>query len=87
MLMCMLKKRTHILFDEETFNTLVYLASRKQKSIGELVRSAVKKTYKKELSVGEKREKAIDEILTYQPIDISPYKAADFVKMGRKFEG
>jgi hypothetical protein len=81
----MLKKRTHILFDEETFDMLAYLASQKQESIGELIRSAVKKTYKKELSVEEKRRKAIDEILSYKPIDISPYKAADFVKMGRKF--
>lgn len=86
MLMCMLNKRTHILFDEETLSLLSDLAKQKQKSIGELVRSAVKKTYKDELSLEEKRKKVIDEILSRKPINIAPYKAADLVKEGRRFE-
>lgn len=41
----MLNKRTNILFDERLWNKLTELAEDKNTSIGELVRSAVKKQY------------------------------------------
>ena len=41
----MLTKRTNILFEENTWKMLTSLAARQDKSIGELVRIAVKRTY------------------------------------------
>lgn len=82
----MLNKRTHILFDQETFDLLVYLASQRHKSIGELVRKAVRKAYKKEFILQKKRKKIINEILSLDPVNIAPYKAADLIKEGRRFE-
>lgn len=41
----MLTKRTNILFDQELWNQLVQLSKANNKSVGELVRTAVKDTY------------------------------------------
>ncbi len=41
----MLTKRTNILFKEKTWNALVQLAQKRGASVGQLVRTAVKKTY------------------------------------------
>ncbi|MBI2315044.1 hypothetical protein HYU93_03240 [Candidatus Daviesbacteria bacterium] len=41
----MLIKRTQILFDKQLWNTLVDLAKEKKTSVGELVRTAVRKEY------------------------------------------
>lgn len=45
MCMCMLIKRTNILFDEETWKILTGLATQKQVSASELIRKAIKRTY------------------------------------------
>lgn len=42
----MLTRRTNVLLEEEDYLTLVYLSMQEDKTIGELVRHAVKKTYK-----------------------------------------
>ena len=54
----MLTKRAQILFDEKTYTSLEELADAKGTSVGELVRTAVEKTYpatkrKKSISVAE----------------------------------
>lgn len=54
----MLTKRAQILFDEKTYTSLEEIADEKGISVGELVRTAVKKTYpiiakKKSISVAE----------------------------------
>lgn len=41
MLMCMLTKRTNILFDEKLWEILTRLAQEKKTSVGDLVRKAV----------------------------------------------
>ncbi|OGY21663.1 MAG: hypothetical protein A2126_01890 [Candidatus Woykebacteria bacterium GWB1_45_5] len=41
----MLNKRAQILFDVKTYKTLEEIAQEKKSSVGELVRTAVKKTY------------------------------------------
>ena len=41
-----LNKRAQILFDDETYKTLREIARNRGSSVGELVRNAVKKTYK-----------------------------------------
>lgn len=43
--MCMLTKRTNILFDKELWNQLTELARIEQVSVGELVRTAVEEKY------------------------------------------
>lgn len=47
MLMCMrmLNKRVHILFEKEMFKLLRMLAKEQGKSVGELIRNAVRKFY------------------------------------------
>lgn len=42
----MLTRRTNVLFDEADYATLLFMSREKNKTIGELVRHAVKKTYK-----------------------------------------
>jgi len=52
--MCMLTKRTNILFNQKVWKTLTALACQKNLSVAELIRRAVKKTY---FSEGEKMAK------------------------------
>lgn len=42
----MLSKRAQILFDEQTYKTLEEISRERKSSVGELVRTAVEKTYK-----------------------------------------
>lgn len=51
----MLAKRTNILFEQETWDTLTALAQTKGSSVAELIRRAIRKTY---LQEGEKTAKA-----------------------------
>ena len=57
MCMCMLNKRTQILFEDDIWFQLCALAEAKETSVGDLVRKAVKGTYfqenKKELTNGK----------------------------------
>lgn len=61
----MLIKRTQILFDKQIWNTLADLAKRKNTSIGELVRVAVKEKYEEEDQL-RKRKEAVDAILAFR---------------------
>lgn len=61
--MCMLIKRTQILFDKELWNTLVDLAKEKKTSVGELVRSAVRKEY---LNKAAHLNKVVEEIRRFR---------------------
>lgn len=61
----MLVKRTQILFDKQIWNTLADLAKRKNTSIGELVRVAVKEKYEEEDQL-RKRKEAVDAILAFR---------------------
>lgn len=47
----MLNKRAHILFDEKTYEYIAQIARRNKSTVGELVRRAIKKTYKIKLKV------------------------------------
>lgn len=84
--MCMLTKRTNILFDEELWKRLTSLAQKRNTSVGELVRIAVKETYDTKDEMLEKRRKAIEETLKYRPKPFKgkiDYKA--LINAGRKF--
>jgi len=61
----MLTRRTNVLFSEDEHATLVRLSKKHEKTMGELVRQAVRKTYKVEDKDKEeiaKRKKALKEI-------------------------
>ncbi len=81
----MLTKRTNVLFTEDDYLMLSELAKESKKTIGEVVRHAVRKTYKakKTLSANEKAFRMIEKAtkgLDFSGID---YKA--LIEYGRKY--
>lgn len=78
--MCMLNKRTQILFDEDMYQQLVELARLHEVPMGELVRRAVKKTYSKTVERKKKRIKTFFR----KKVSIAPLRASDLVTEGRK---
>ncbi len=58
----MLTKRTNILFDQKQWNKLMKLASKKQISVGELIRQAIEEKFTQEQLL-EKRTEAIESTL------------------------
>ena len=63
--MCMLNKRTQILFDKELWQILVDLAKAKKTSVGELVRAAVREKYEEEKLLN-KRKEAVEAIIAFR---------------------
>jgi hypothetical protein len=61
----MLTKRTQILFDQQLWISLVQLAKEKDISVGELVRTAVRKEYIEEAKQ-ERVGKAVEDILLFR---------------------
>ncbi len=84
MCMCMLQKRTNILFDQEMWDLLVALSGEENKSVGKLVRQAVEKTYKKKKEKMS-REKAIDEILALRKHFKGSLDYKELIEHGRKY--
>ena len=81
--MCMLTKRTNILFDEDLWQTLVVLAQTKRTSVGELVREAVKRAYLEEAKRNN-ISRVADIILSLRKAQKNiNYK--EFINDGRKF--
>ena len=84
----MLTRRTNVLFDEADYATLLFMSREKNKTIGELVRHAVKKTYKvkaKKGRIDKSLELAIKkswEALKHPEIPLD-YKA--LIEYGRKY--
>lgn len=81
----MLNKRTNILFSEEEYLFLVALADKNKTSVGNLVRSAIKKTYLNQENL-EEREKLVEDIFSLWPKQKTK-KAIDykqFIEDGRK---
>ncbi len=80
----MLDKRTNILFEEQVFNYLAFLAHAKNTSVGDLVRQAVVKVY---LYKGNKKNaNAVAKILRLRK-NVQPVKASEikeFIEYGRK---
>lgn len=84
--MCMLTYRTNVLFDEEYRDHLTLLSQMSRKTIGELIRDAVKKTYKikkKALTANEKAYRAIRKITKGMNFSGIDYKA--LIEYGRKY--
>jgi hypothetical protein len=85
----MLVRRTHILFDNELWDHLVSLSKREKKSVGDLVRSAVKRTYVDEgILLRDKRLKAaasIQKIRKGIKVKITSKDIRSFIEDGRKY--
>jgi len=62
-----LEKRTNILFDQELWNRLSNLSKKENRSVGELVRTAVQRTYFSDDRIVEERRKAFEHILAIRP--------------------
>lgn len=65
MCMCMLNKRTQILFDQTLWQTLTNLSVTKKMSIGQLVRNAVEEKYAKDQDIFSRAE-AINKTLMFK---------------------
>lgn len=82
--MCMLTKRTNILFDQELWQTLTAISQKQNISIGELVRRAVADTYSKR-DILTKRKAVTRDILNMRPAPVKgrlEYK--ELINHGRK---
>lgn len=82
----MLSKRTNVLFDENTFSYLAFLARRDGSSIGNLIRTAVFKVYFRD-NENQKRMKALENILKLRK-NIKPVKYSEikkWINYGRKY--
>jgi len=84
MCMCMLTKRTQILFDIQIWTMLTTLAKVKKTSIAKLVRDAVEKTYMKDVEL-EERRKAIEEIERIRPHFKGKLDYKEMINYGRKY--
>ncbi len=84
MCICMLNKRTNILFDVELWKQLVRMAKDRQTSVGQLVREAVRKTYFEDERRRQIRE-AIDEIRRIRPHLKGPLDYKAMINEGRKY--
>ena len=61
----MLNKRTQILLDDDLWGILIDLAKRKDTSVGELIRVAIKEKYKEEKLLQQRKE-AVRAILSFR---------------------
>ena len=64
--MCMLNKRVHILFDEKEHQLISMLALMENISVGELVRTAVRKQFLDNRLETKNRRQAVDNLLAWQ---------------------
>ena len=81
---CMLTKRTNILFSEDLWKKLSRLAQIRKTSVGELVRSAVEQSYLQGDHL-EKRKQAIDGTLSKRIITKGKINYQELINYGRKY--
>ena len=81
----LLTRRTNVLFDETDYATLLMYSQERGKTIGELVRNAVKKTYKvkKTLNSNEKAFRMIGKAI--KGLNFSGVDYKDLINYGRKY--
>lgn len=91
--MCMLTRRTQILFDEDTYQILAELARKQKFSKGELVRRAVRKVYKKwgRIKKLDQKARAFNEIIKIRQKIRKKYgllgiPLKDLIREGRRFD-
>jgi len=81
----MLTKRTNVLFTEEDYLMLSELAKGSKKTIGEIVRHAVKKTYKNKNKSNKEIIKMIKKGWTFLKNPEIPVDYKEWVEYGRKY--
>ena len=84
MCICMLNKRTNILFDNDLWDLLTSVARREGSSVGEVVRKAVKKVYK-ESNLTERKIKAFDTIRKFRVKQKGTVDYKFLINAGRKY--
>ena len=82
--MCMLNKRTNILFDDKLWRTLTDEAGKRKTSVGKLVREAVAKVYLRDEEL-EERRKAFDDILKIRKVSKTRIDYKALINYGRKY--
>lgn len=84
----MLTRRTNVLLEEEDYLTLAYLSRQEDKTIGELIRSAVAKTYKSKAGAGSAGKSLKSSIQNGWGLLVNPKKSLDYkalIEYDRKF--
>lgn len=85
----MLVKRTNILFDEHTWEYLVELAQKRDTSVGNLVRAAVKKEYMDEQEQLDKQRQeafnAIEKLRSQIKHKFTLKEIRESIEYGRKY--
>ena len=84
MCMCMLNKRTQILFDQSLWQMLISLSKARKESVGHLIREAVEEKYQKE-SIFEQRAKAIESTLINRLVSKKKIDYKELINYGRKY--
>lgn len=75
--MCMLNKRVHVLFDEKEHQLISMLALKENTSVGELVRTAVRKQFLDSSLEAKNRRQAVDKLLVWQK-KIGPFPGINY---------
>lgn len=83
MCMCMLNKRTNILFNEELWGKLTAIAEIKKTSVGQLIRTAVEEKYNKEVKLAE-RKALLEDIERVRPHFKDKIDYKELINYGRK---
>ena len=81
---CMLNKRTNILFDEELWQNMLVLAQAKNKSVGALIRQAVEDVYFSD-ERAQKCTDAYQKILVERKVSQSKINYGKLIDYGRKY--
>lgn len=81
--MCMLTKRTNIMFDEELWKKLTKLADKQQVSVGEIVRTAAREKVDEEEIIAKQR-KAILSIRQFRESNKNINRSQDSVALIRE---
>lgn len=84
MCVCMLTKRTNILFDNDLWELLTSAARREKSSVGEVVRRAVSKVYS-EGNVVERKRKAFETIKKFRVKQEGVLDYRALINEGRKY--
>jgi len=87
----MLTQRTNVLFSPYEYNELVALTAKSGQTMGELIRQAVRKTYKIKVAPAQKKENSFQATMRRirkltKNVDMSGINYRELVTEGRKYE-
>ncbi|OGL77710.1 hypothetical protein A3J43_04435 [Candidatus Uhrbacteria bacterium RIFCSPHIGHO2_12_FULL_54_23] len=78
-----LEKRTNILFDMKLWNKLTRLASERERSVGDLVRTAVTRTYFSD-HINRERREAFERIMKLRTVSKEKIDYEELINYGRE---